>query len=292
LSTYRERKQPYLQGINQEYKLLLDHLTQNPGREKEMQEYLEKRTLLLPGIHGVYEETNHGIFSSIIFSQLRLAGLFTRVPDFVFVTKTSVQLQVVFIEIEDPAKKFFNKDNSFTSEFNKAFQQLEDWNIWFQDASNQQVLRNTLNLAINHHGMKTLPMKAEYVLVYGRNSEYENQQIRINRLSAKNNSPYKVMSYDRLSPYYLSDTFITVKKDDNGFYAIQVDENYLYDATMRGKHRHIADKKEAIENNQFMTDVKKAEVIKKVMFWDSLSDQEAVNQQLQNAIKVKQEKNK
>lgn len=255
------------QRVEKEYGDLLEELTLNGGQEGVMHNYLEKRALLLPGLFGVYDSTNHGPFSELIFSKFQLNGNFRRIPDFVFVTKTSIQLQVVFIEIEDPSKKIFNQDDSFNAKFNEAYQQLEDWQQWFEDGTNQNILRQTLNSVISHPMMARLPMKAEYVLVYGRRSEYENMDNRIRRLNGKNKSPFKVMSFDRLKCSAYPSNLITVRLDQNGAHALHVDERYDYDYPTRSSHRAIKNKEEAVKLNEYMIDERKMHFLNVFVIW-------------------------
>lgn len=271
--------------VLQEYHKLLDELTKHGGQEQKMHDYFEKRPLLLPGIYGVHEKTNHGVFGSKIFSKFQLnGGIFRRIPDFLFVTKTSIQLQVVFIEIEDPSKKIFTEKDYFNADFNQAYQQLEDWEQWFQHGTNQNVLRDSLNSVINHSMMATLPMKAEYVLVYGRRSEYENMNMRIQRLSQKNKSPFKVMSFDRLACASYTDELITIRLDQNGAHALQVDERYEYDFPNRALHRNIRGKDEAVIRNDFMNKGKKDELVRSIRYLDSLTDKQASKEQMDRTI--------
>lgn len=272
--------------VLEEYHELLDELTEAGGQEQRIHEYFEKRPLLLPGIYGVHEKTNHGVFGHKIFSKFQLnGGIFRRIPDFLFVTKTSVQLQVVFIEIEDPSKKIFTEKDYFNADFNQAYQQLEDWEQWFQHGTNQTVLRDSLNSVIDHSMMARLPMKAEFVLVYGRRSEYENMNMRIQRLSQKNKAPFKVMSFDRLTCAPYTSDLITVRLDQNGAHALQVDERYEYEYTNRATHRNIQRKEEAVIRNEFISQERKDEIVKKIRHLDSLTDEQVNQEQIEKKFK-------
>lgn len=265
--------------IHKEYREILDTISQvaSNQREKMMHEYLEGRALLLPGQNGLNSDSHHGPFASIFFSKLRLQGTFRRFPDFVFVTKTSVQLTVVFIEIEDPTKKFFNVNDDFTSDFNQALQQLEDWKIWLEDDANKTLLRKSLNQAIDHHMVGQLPIKAEFVLVYGRNSEYEGQANKIRRLTEKSKYPYAVMSYDRLHCSHYHSANITVRQDDNGFYAIEIDEDYNYNQINSSFHTHLRQKTDAVRKNKYKSDLQKENLIKEIELIDGMTSQERMN---------------
>ncbi|MCU5773975.1 DUF4263 domain-containing protein [Erwiniaceae bacterium BAC15a-03b] len=91
--------------------------------------------------------------------------------DFAYVNPQSGPTFLYLVEIERPDKPIFNKNDSFTQEFNHAFQQIEDWFVWC--SNNCTNLRNTLT-----------PLKRGYnlppffvirgILIYGRASEINN----------------------------------------------------------------------------------------------------------------------
>lgn len=258
--------------ITEEYRNLLDELSGSSGREAEMHTFLLQRPSLLPGFYGLHEPAHHGVMSGIIFNKLPLQGIFKRVPDFLFVTKTSVQMQVVFIEIEDPSIKIFNKDDSFTKEFNHAFQQLEDWSSWFKQGSNQTILLQTLQGALQWPHMFETPAKPVFILISGRRSEYLNNQNRLRRLAEKNRDPYFTMSFDRLESCFQYDDLIVVKQSANGFEALHVDEFYNYSDTTRQIHGHIANKKDAVLRNVYMNESRKSQIVKDIDYWDAILD--------------------
>lgn len=265
-----------LKQIKQDYLRMLDDLTNSiTGRqENQIHQYLERRTLLLPGQTGIQGTSHHGPYSNIIFSKFPLSGSFRRFPDFLFVTKTSAQATVVFIEIEDPSKKIFTGNDDFTSEFNHAFQQLQDWKIWFETDSNKSLLRQWLAEAIKHHMMSTLPMKAEYILIYGRRSEFEGHANKIRRLSEKSTYPYSVMSFDRLEPHPYFAGNITVRKDDNGYYAVEVSEEYEYDLLDYSYHKHIRNKEVAVSLNIYKNLTDKEQIIERIKLFEKMTDKE------------------
>ena len=265
-----------LELIRQDYLKELDKITNsNDGHQEEViHKYLERRTWLLPALTGILKNNHHGPYCQIIFSKFQLTGSFRRIPDFLFVTKTSAQATVVFIEVEDPSKKIFTRTDDFTSEFNHAYQQLQDWKIWFESDSNKSLLRQWLCEGIKHLLMSTLPMKAEFILIYGRRSEFDGQANRMRRLTERNSHPYSVMSFDRLEPDLLYNGQITVRKDDNGYYAIEVDENYDYDIHDYNNHNHIKEKETAVKNNIYKSSENKKEVLDKINLFSKMKPDE------------------
>lgn len=263
--------------VTYEYKYLLNRLSENPGREAEMHDFLAQRPSLLPGLFGVDENAHHGVINGVVFYKLPLQGTFKRVPDFLFVTKTSIRMQIVFIEIEDPAINMFNKDDSFTKEFNHAFQQLEDWHSWFSHGGNQTILLQTLQTALRWTYMFETPVQPIYLLIMGRRQEFENNQNRKRRLDTKSRHPYYVLSFDRLQHCSKLDNLIVVKHAPNGFEAIEVNDFYEYDYRTRQSHGHIAGKKNAVLKNKYMGDMTKAKLLQNIDYWDNIPDDKLID---------------
>lgn len=267
--------------VTQDYKDLIEEITSNPNREEQrIQTFLEKRPQFLPNVSRINATTNHGVYSSLIFPKFSLNGTFRRVPDFMYVTKSSIQACVNFVEIEEPSKKMFTENNDFNAEFNHAFQQLEDWRIWLDEGNNKAFLRTELCRAIQHPLMQTLPIVFKFILIYGRRSEYETNDIRKARLSQKSSDPYQIMSFDRLDYSTFSSSLICVKKSDEGYYATNVSEDYDYNHPMRATHKHILRKVDAINSNDYISDERKAELVNKINQLDSMSDEDALKSQL------------
>jgi hypothetical protein len=261
--------------IQSEYSSLLDRMTENDEDEKIMHEYLEKRQLLLPGIMGSNEKYHHGTYGGFIFSEFSLFGSFNRRPDFMFVTKNSQSILINMIEIEKPSKKYFNLDDSFTKDFSGAYQQLEDWKIWCNDSNNTNTLRTWLLEIITHHLMGVLPIKYEYTLVYGRRNEYKDNKKRINRLNEKTKDPFVVMSFDRLNCFRFSSSFVTTKRKEDGFFAVQVDPDYRYDNFNYPMHKRLKNLVDAVNANEFMEPSRKKDLIDEITKVNKMSEEEA-----------------
>jgi hypothetical protein len=83
-----------------------DLLGSNPT-EPVVQSFLEKHPCLLPGFRTMTGSSGHGPFPDAVISQPPLAAIGKKVPDFMWLSKDSLVLEPVLIEIERPSKRWF-----------------------------------------------------------------------------------------------------------------------------------------------------------------------------------------
>ena len=157
--TYRASLQP-------QWKSLLD----SSPSEREVQEFLELHPCLLPGAtDNIGPGGHHGPSFSAVIRQPPLKGLGpTRVPDFMWVRRDTGAIRPICIEIESPRKAWFNRRSSTpTAELTQAIDQLTEWKVWFSSPENQLIFAKTYAPEFSHR-----PVEAQFVLVYGRDSEF------------------------------------------------------------------------------------------------------------------------
>lgn len=273
--------------VNSEYKEFLEEVMKKEGQEQRVHDFFEKRAALLPGILGIKASAHHGPFKEIVFSKFQLPGTFRRVPDFLFVSKSSSEVTVVMIELEDPTKEMFNQDNTISQKFNLAYQQLEDWAAWIEEGSNKALLTSILNNAYNTPFISQLPMKVEYILIYGREDEFKGNDIRTKRRSQKKKNNIDIISFDSIKCAYYPENLITVRMGQNGVIALQVDERYKYDYVMRSNHQQIHEKNDAVQRNIYKSEKDKQRVIESIIKLDKLSDEEALQCQINRGMEKK-----
>lgn len=94
--------------------------------------------------------------------------------DFFYIKSESGRTHICLVEFEDVRKPIFRKDDGFSSEFNQALQQVEDWRQHVGNHS--QVLQNLYN-CFAPSGMPVTYFPAfsyRGILVMGRRSEVNN----------------------------------------------------------------------------------------------------------------------
>ena len=96
-------------------------LATSPNIEKVFQEFLEENPAFVPGAFQITSPSGFIPYWGCLFSQPRLNGLFKRIPDFTWITRDSLTLAPVFIEIEAPVKKCFTKKMQSECNFLKLF---------------------------------------------------------------------------------------------------------------------------------------------------------------------------
>ncbi|MBV7468778.1 Shedu immune nuclease family protein [Aeromonas sp. sif0611] len=182
------------QAINDKKKEFIDLLNKNES-EQVYQTYLEENTMFIPREF----EQNHGIHFSTVFRKLPLSSDYK--PDFVYLSKSSDNWNVVLVEIEKPSSKYFKANSTiFHTDFNVALQQINTWRAWFEDESNRNHFKNnTLQGFIEPAHMGRNPFNFKYVLVHGRREEYESNVQKTALIRGQQRSDFSIISFDSLA---------------------------------------------------------------------------------------------
>jgi len=159
--------------------------------EQSFQDLIEKHTTLAPRSF----KQNHGVHLDILFSKSQIGNNY--VSDFMFISKSSVDWNIVHIEIEDPRKKIFTKSSGFTAEFNAALKQVEDWSGWLQRSENQIAYKIQIEKLLRPANMANNPINHKFILVYGRRNEI-NTDIKKSSISVKKKENLDIMTFDSL----------------------------------------------------------------------------------------------
>jgi hypothetical protein len=148
-------------------------LLSHDPEESEVQHFLELHPAMIPGGSGdVGPGGHHGSDLQAVFSRPRLEGKGrTFEPDFMWVTRSSGLLTPILIEIEKPTKRWFRGDGRPTSQFTEAHDQLNDWRSWFAKDGNSTIFRDRYQLLGDRFPDR--PLKPQFVLIYGRLSEFQ-----------------------------------------------------------------------------------------------------------------------
>ncbi len=171
-----------------------DLLDQNLN-EQTYQKYLEDNPEFIPREFI----QNHGLHLSTVFRKFPLSSEY--IPDFLYVSKSSDDWNVVFIEIEKPSSKYFlNNTTNFHNDFTKAIEQMNDWRAWISIPANLESLKqNSLIHFLVPSVMQRNPLNIKYLLVHGRRKEYEGNEIRKNKIRSMERDDFKIISFDNLA---------------------------------------------------------------------------------------------
>lgn len=190
--------------------------------ESAYQNFLEQNTSFIP---VKPYELNHGINFDLIISKMRIGDSY--ISDFFYLSKSSDTWNVVFIEIEKPSSKLFNKDGSIAQDLNKGISQINDWRCFFEKDSNKNAfLDNAIIKALRSINPSILdnPCVFKYILVIGRREEIYRNHIYKTKLRQLEDSDFSIISFDSLSEnierkwtYYLGkikDSTLFIKNEE------------------------------------------------------------------------------
>ena len=174
--------------LETEYLDLLDE----KRAEQDYQAYLEQNTKLIPREFV----QNHGIHFRLVLRKLAFGSDYK--TDFVYLSKSSDDWNCVLVEIERPDKRFFkDRSNDFHAKFGEALQQINRWKAWFLNADNKASFVNGTLRPIRIP-LEQNPTFMKYILVYGRRSEYANNETRRKLVAAQENLDFKILTFDSL----------------------------------------------------------------------------------------------
>ena len=210
-------------------------LLDKQGGEQEYQEFIEKNTALVPREFI----QNHGVHMDLVFRKLSLADDYT--TDFFYLSKSSADWNCVLIEIEKPQSRYFkDASNKFHSDFQAALEQINCWRAWFSNRSNfDGFVNGTISLLREPRDwMWQNPCYIKYVLVHGRRTEFEGNEIRRRLISGQERDDFHILSYDSLieSLHSKAELYLARRKNEyievlsNSFiseYAFLIDPSYL-----------------------------------------------------------------
>jgi len=251
----------YEKRLTQEWQTLL---SSDPD-EKEVQAFLEKHPCLLPGVFTMTITSGHYPFPNAVISQPPLSGIGEKIPDFMWFSTSSLEFQLVLIEIERPNKKLFTSGGNPTSYFTQAQTQLAHWRVWFENPTNQLVFNERFGTP---HYLELRSFRLSLVLIYGRRNEFEgNPKLSKLRAGLVRHDEY-LMSYDRLKPERKADGLFTAKLSENGFRAVAYPPTYVLSPGFANNYSIISGKEEAIDKCEWMSPERKEFIKSRFPYWE------------------------
>ncbi|EPM7999745.1 DUF4263 domain-containing protein [Vibrio parahaemolyticus] len=180
--------------------------------EQVYQEFLEQNSALIPREFI----QNHGLHFDLVMRKMSLAKDYT--PDFFYMSKSSADWNLVLVEIEKPQSKYFkNEKHDLHGDFLAGLDQIARWRAWFDNSSNKDAFINgTIDPIRVPSSMRRNPCHIKYVLVHGRRSEFEGNDIKKGLIRARETDDFKIMSYDSLveSLHTKDHLYVGVRKNE------------------------------------------------------------------------------
>jgi hypothetical protein len=196
-------------NLSEEFLGLLD----KEHGEQIYQEFLEKNSALMPREFI----QNHGLHFDLVIRKMSLAKDYT--PDFFYMAKSSADWNLVLVEIEKPQSKYFKEGkNDLHSDFLAGLDQIARWRAWFDNDSNRGAFINgTIDPIRVPISMRRNPCHIKYVLVHGRRSEFENNELKKGLIRAREADDFKILSYDSLieSLHTKDHLYVGVRKNEH-----------------------------------------------------------------------------
>lgn len=188
-------------------------LLEEEHEEQTYQRFLENNSALIPREFI----QNHGLHFDLVVRKMSLAKDYT--PDFFYMAKSSVSWNLVLVEIEKPQSKYFkNAKGELHRDFIQALDQIARWRTWFDNPSNREAFINHIIDPIRVPvSMRRNPCHIKYVLVHGRRSESEDNDIRKGLIRAREANDFKIISYDSLieALHTKDHLYVAVRKNQN-----------------------------------------------------------------------------
>lgn len=195
--------------------------------EKSFQIFLEQNPCLVPGSKSEFTMcgSGHGPVYDALISQPRINGLELRYPDFLWLSYDSAVFSPVFIEIEAPNKKYFNKDKTPTRKFIKARDQLTEWQTILSKPNYIDQFYQDFCIPDD---IQELHFEPYFVLIYGRRKEFiSDPWKKAKRAHLMGGNPrHIVMTFDRLQPNYTHKSFICCKVKNRKYFATNLSPQF------------------------------------------------------------------
>lgn len=214
----------YKTEVMEEYRELLET---KGDSEKEFQLFFEKNPSFLPGALELIGNSSHYPYMDALVSQPEIGIVKNRKPDFLWLAQDSLNFAPVFIEIEKPNKKMFTIKENPNSEFNQALNQIDEWRSLLDDVDNRKSFYKCFSVPKE---MQEKTFQPQYLLIYGRRSEYENDNWLRNLRAAKQRENVVIMSYDRLYPLYDYRQFTSCKVTQGKYEILHIPPTFRYRA--------------------------------------------------------------
>lgn len=259
----------YESTVMTEWRALLD----SEPEEDAVQQFLELHPAMIPGGSGdVGPGGHHRSDAGAVFSRPLLNGQNKNfAPDFMWVTRSSGLITPILIEIEKPSKRWFNKDGRPSKHFTDAHDQLNEWRAWFQEGDNATAFRARFMFMGDRYADR--PLEPQFVLIYGRESEFEPggghtnpASLRRKRDSQRGKSE-QLMTFDALRPRFDHAISLTATIGPNGVKPFAFSPLYETGPMVGDEALVLGDPSEALARTVMVSDERKAYLAERWKYW-------------------------
>ena len=203
-----------------------DLLQNNGDDEAVFQRFFERNPSFVPGAFELFGTSGHYPFTHSLISEPELnGGLFKRIPDFIWLAQDSLTFTPILIEIERPNKKTFTSAGAPSADFNQAFGQIAEWKAIFNEPENVLQFYKCFDIP---DWIRKKTFAPQYALIYGRRSEFEDDQLLLKKRAQLVPNDVKLISFDRLHPDPKADDLFCSKLSHGKYTVKTIPPTYRY----------------------------------------------------------------
>ena len=241
-----------------------DLLSNKQNNENVFQKFFEENPSFVPGAFEIFGESGHYPFMETIISQPDIGTIFQRKPDFVWLAQDSLTFSPVFVEIEKPSKKMFNKNKTTTADFNQALNQIHQWKYILDNPTNVQVLKDYFSLPTY---IRDKVFKPQFLLIYGRREEYQNDNLLTGIRAEHKTDNIDIISFDRLEPSYKCQQIISCKISQGNYNVINIPPTYRYRPDIAEDLAKLHGFKDKINDMKYTSEERKNFLKERYQYW-------------------------
>ena len=212
----------YYSQVMSEYQDLLD---KNSDPEKSFQDFFERNPSFIPGGLQLMGHTNHYPYMDTLISQPEIGIRDSRKPDFLWLAEDSLRFTPVFVEIEKPSKKMFTNSGTPSADFTQAKNQINQWKYLLSLPDNIRAFYIQFSIPLD---MQAKIFSPQYLLIYGRRSEYQGNDMLTGVRASNEATDFALMSYDRLAPIADYMQFTTCKVSNGEYNILHIPPTFKY----------------------------------------------------------------
>ena len=175
-------------SLVEKYKQLLNE----DREEQDYQDFLEAHTQFIPR----HFMRNHGVHMNLVLRKVKISN--DMVADFLILSKSTICWHYILIEIEKPTTPYFESGGfNFHLDFLNALKKIKTWQKWFAEPANKSHFEAKFKFI--KKPISDTPVEIKYVLVTGKQKEFEHSQIRTRAIRDIESNDLHVMSFDSLA---------------------------------------------------------------------------------------------
>jgi hypothetical protein len=252
----------YSTAVESDFRRLLD----SEPSERNVQRFLEENPSLVPGARTPGSPSGHPPVHNVLITQPKLPGLRSKYPDFMWIASHSGTWYPTLVEIERPGKRIFRSKLVPRAEFTEAHNQLAQWRAWFAEPENIPTLIR--EYGIPDEIVRSRSMKLHMILVYGRRSEFDDDNsIAKQRSALVVGDDEELVSYDRLRVDKDLRDVITVRCCGSGnFQAVAIPPTFTLGPTFADRLLRIS-KLDAVINEADIPNDRREFLLRRLGYW-------------------------